>query len=212
MTMMSKFTRRGFPQVLLAGAMLAGAALSARAAPEVNQPAPAFTAATAGGKTVSLADYKGKVVVLEWTNHDCPFVKKHYGAGNMQQLQKEAAAKGVVWLQVLSSAPGEQGHLDGGAANRKNAERNAQPAVVLLDADGKVGKLYDARTTPHMFVVDPEGVLVYKGGIDSIASSNHADIAKAEPYTANAIKAVLGGQKVAPQSTRPYGCAVKYAS
>lgn len=209
---MTKLTRRCFPQVLLAAAMLVGTALTAQAAPEVNQPAPAFTAATASGKPVSLADYKGKVVVLEWTNHDCPFVKKHYGAGNMQKLQKDAAAKGVVWLQVLSSAPGEQGYLQAAAATQKNAERKAQPGVVVLDADGKVGKLYDARTTPHMFVIDPQGVLVYKGGIDSIGSADPSDIAKAEPYTANAIKAVLAGQKVSMQSTRPYGCSVKYAS
>jgi len=204
--------RRHFAQSLIAGLVLAGSALGVHAAPEVNQPAPAFSAAGADGKPISLADHKGKVVVLEWTNHDCPFVKKHYDSGNIPRLQKDAAAKGVVWLQVISSAPGEQGHVDAAGAHKVNEYREAKPAGIVLDADGKVGKLYDARTTPHIFVIDQKGTLVYKGGIDSIASANKEDIAKAEPYAANAIKAVLAGQKVAQQSTRPYGCGVKYAS
>jgi peroxiredoxin len=204
--------RRHFAHTVIAGLALAASALSVQAAPEVNQAAPAFTATSASGKPISLADYKGKVVVLEWTNHDCPFVKKHYDSGNIQRLQEDAAAKGVVWLQVISSAPGEQGHVDGTGAKKVNDYREAKPAGTVLDADGKVGKLYEARTTPHIFVIDKQGTLVYKGGIDSIASPNPADIPKAEPYAANAIKAVLAGQKVAQQSTRPYGCSVKYAS
>ena len=203
--------RHFFAQTLIAG-VFASTALFAHAAPEVNQPAPAFTAASASGKPISLSDYKGKVVVLEWTNHDCPFVKKHYDSGNMQGLQKDAAAKGVVWLQVISSAPGEQGQVDDAGANKLNASRSAKPAGTVLDPDGKIGMLYDARTTPHMYVIDQQGVLVYKGGIDSIPSAKQEDIAKADPYVANAIKAVLAGQKVAQQSTRPYGCGVKYAS
>lgn len=204
--------RRHFAHSLIAGLVLAGSAFAVQAAPEVNQPAPAFTATGASGKPVSLADYKGKVVVLEWTNHDCPFVKKHYESGNMPRLQKDAAAKGVVWLQVISSAPGEQGHVDGATANKLNASRDAKPTAVVLDPQGTVGKLYDARTTPHVFVIDPQGTLVYKGGVDSIGSLWQRDIAKAEPYLANAVKAALAGQKVAQQSTRPYGCSVKYAS
>lgn len=204
--------RRHFTPSLIAGLALAAGTMAAQAAPEVNQPAPAFTAATASGKPVSLSDYKGKVVVLEWTNHDCPFVKKHYESGNIPRLQEEAAAKGVVWLQVISSAPGEQGHVDAASVKKINDYRESKPAGTVLDSDGKVGKLYEARTTPHIFVIDQKGTLVYKGGIDSIASPNPADISKAEPYAANAIKAVLAGQKVAQQSTRPYGCSVKYAS
>jgi alkyl hydroperoxide reductase subunit AhpC len=204
--------RRYFSQTLLAGIVLASSPIAAHAVPEVNQPAPAFTAATASGKPVNLADYKGKTVVLEWTNHDCPFVVKHYESGNIPKLQKEAAAKGVVWLQVISSAPGQQGNVDGAGANKLNESRSAKPAGTILDADGKVGKLYGAQTTPHIFIIDPKGNLAYKGGIDSIASAKQQDIEKAEPYVANAIKAVVSGQKVAQPSTRPYGCSVKYAS
>ncbi len=204
--------RRQWIQTLLAFAVATSFPLISRADAEVNQPAPAFTAQDAHGKTVSLSDFKGKTVVLEWTNHDCPFVKKHYESGNIPRLQKEAAAKGVVWLQVISSAPGEQGNVDGATALKVNSFRDATPTDTLLDPQGKVGKLYGARTTPHIFIIDAQGKLAYKGGIDSIASADHADIAKAEPYVGNAIKALTSGQKVAQQSTRPYGCSVKYAS
>ena len=176
----------------------------------VNTPAPAFSAATADGKTVTLDSLKGKTVVLEWTNHDCPFVKKHYESGNMQRLQKDAAAQGVVWLQVISSAPGKQGYLEGPAATKKNADRGATPASVLIDADGKIGQAYGAQTTPHMYIIDPKGTLVYKGGIDSISTADKADIAKAEDYVGNALKSLAAGQKIANASTKPYGCSVKY--
>lgn len=151
-------------------------------------------------------------MVLEWTNHDCPFVKKHYESGNIPALQKEAAAKGIVWLQVISSAPGEQGQVDGATAIKINGYRDAHPAGTLLDPEGKIGKLYGAQTTPHIFIVDAQGKLAYKGGIDSIASSNPSDISKAEPYVANAIKALASGQSIKQAVTRPYGCSVKYAS
>ena len=177
----------------------------------VDAPAPAFTATTADGKTVSLADYKGKTVVLEWTNHDCPYVKKHYG-GNMQSQQKAAAAQGVVWLQVISSAPGQQGHVDGPTARKLNADRSAAPSATLLDPKGEIGKAYGAQTTPHMYVIKPDGTLAYKGGIDSLATAKAEDIAKAEPYVTQALAAVAAGRKVEKASTRPYGCSVKYAS
>ncbi|RZL01365.1 MAG: thioredoxin family protein [Rubrivivax sp.] len=204
--------RRQFSKTLLACAVLAGVPVVAMAAADVNQTAPAFSAQGAHGKTINLSDYQGKTVVLEWTNQDCPFVKKHYDSGNIQKLQKEAAAKGVVWLQVISSAPGEQGQVDGPTAIKANEYRSATPAGIVLDPQGKVGKLYGAQTTPHLFIIDPQGKLAYKGGIDSIASTKQEDIAKAEPYVSNAIKAVTSGQKVAQPSTRPYGCSVKYAS
>ncbi|HEY1129688.1 MAG TPA: redoxin domain-containing protein [Roseateles sp.] len=184
----------------------------AHASASVDAPAPAFTATTADGKTVNLADYKGKTVVLEWTNHDCPYVKKHYGAGNMQNQQKAAAAQGVVWLQVISSAPGQQGFVDGAGAQKLNADRAAAPAATLLDPKGELGKLYGAQTTPHMYVIKADGTLVYKGGIDSIATAKAEDIAKAEPYVTEALAAVAAGRKVEKASTRPYGCSVKYAS
>ena len=183
----------------------------AHAAATVDAPAPAFTATTADGTTVSLADYKGKTVVLEWTNHDCPYVKKHYG-GNMQSQQKAAAAQGVVWLQVISSAPGQQGHVDGATAQKLNADRGAVPAATLLDPKGEIGKAYGAQTTPHMYVIRPDGTLAYKGGIDSLATADKNDIGKAEPYVTQALVAVSSGRKPEKASTRPYGCSIKYAS
>lgn len=182
----------------------------AHAAATVDAPAPAFTATTADGKTVSLADFKGKTVVLEWTNHDCPYVRKHYGSGNMQTQQKAATGQGVVWLQVISSAPGQQGFVDGASAAKLNSERGAAPTATLLDPKGELGRLYGAQTTPHMYVIKADGTLVYKGGIDSIASADKADIAKAEPYVTEALAAVAAGRKVEKASTRPYGCSVKY--
>ncbi|MDR7270338.1 peroxiredoxin [Pelomonas saccharophila] len=184
----------------------------AHANANVDAPAPTFSATTADGKTVNLADYKGKTVVLEWTNHDCPYVRKHYGSGNMQSQQKAATAQGVVWLQVISSAPGQQGFVDGAAAQKLNAERGAAPTATLLDPKGELGKLYGAQTTPHMYVIKADGTLAYKGGIDSIATPNKDDIAKAEPYVTEALAAVAAGRKVEKASTRPYGCSVKYAS
>jgi hypothetical protein len=157
-----------------------------------------------------LSSLRGKTVVLEWTNHDCPFVKKHYESGNIPRLQKEATAKGIIWLQVISSAPGKQGYVDGATAIKQNAERHAAPTNILLDRDGKLGHLYDAQTTPHLFIIDAKGVLVYKGGIDSIASTDKADIAKAEPYVSEALASLAAGKPIAPNTTQPYGCAVKY--
>jgi peroxiredoxin len=176
----------------------------------IGKPAPDFSGTDSTGKPVKLGDLKGKTVVLEWTNHDCPYVVKHYSGGNMQALQKEAAAQGVVWLSIISSAPGEQGHVDGKRADDLTAKRGAAPTAVVLDPSGSIGRLYDARTTPHMFVIDRTGVLQYMGGIDDKATSNAADIKTSKNYVRLALASVAKGEKVADAVTRPYGCSVKY--
>lgn len=208
---MNGISRRVMLRTTILAAALAGA-MPALAAPTVGQPAPAFVAVDSKGQQHKLADLKGKVVVLEWTNHECPYVKKHYGASNMQNLQKQAKAAGVVWLSVISSAPGEQGHVDGAKADELSASRQAAPTAVLLDPQGTIGKAYDARTTPHMYVIDAKGILRYAGGIDSIASAKPADIEKAEPLFKKAMEAVVKGESVTQAVTRPYGCNVKYKS
>lgn len=168
----------------------------------VGAPAPAFTAVDSNGKTHNLSDFKGKTVVLEWTNHECPFVKKHYGSGNMQALQKEKTGKGVVWLSVISSAPGQQGNVTPQKANELTKSRNASPTAVLIDADGKVGKLYQARTTPHMYVIDKNGVLQYTGAIDDNSSKNPADAKTANNYVRAAVDSVLKGEPVKTSTTQ----------
>lgn len=183
---------------------------AAQAAPKVGDAAPGFTLPDSNGKSLSLADFKGKYVVLEWTNHGCPFVQKHYGGGNMQAQQKELTAKGVVWLSIISSAPGKQGHVDGAAASELTRSRGAAPSAVLLDPSGDVGRKYDAKTTPHLFIVAPDGKLIYMGGIDSVASSDADDIAGATPYVKVALAEAMAGKPVTNSSTRPYGCSVKY--
>ena len=190
---------------------LAAACGWAQAEATLDQAAPAFSAPTADGKTLSLSSLQGKTVVLEWTNHECPYVKKHYGSGNIPALQKEATAKGVVWLQVVSSAPGKQGYVDGPTAIRVNAERGAVPTATLLDPSGTLGKLYGAQTSPHLYIVNAEGKLVYKGGIDSIATNKVDDIPKAENHVRTALAQLAAGQKITQASTRPYGCSIKYA-
>ena len=194
----------------VAAAVLLATASGAMANAELNKPAPAFAAVGADGKPLKLDAYKGKTVVLEWTNHECPFVKKHYESGNIPSLQKDAADKGIVWLQVVSSAPGKQGHVDGATAQKLNGSRKAAPAGTVLDADGTIGKLYGAQTTPHIFIVKADGTLAYKGGIDSIPSADKADLPKAENYVASALKAIAAGTAVQNASTKPYGCSVKY--
>jgi len=205
--------RRQFSKTALALGLVAGLSpFVALAEPALDQPAPAFSAQGADGKTIKLQTLRGKTVVLEWTNHDCPFVKKHYESGNIPQLQKEAAAQGIVWLQVISSAPGKQGHVDGATALKLNAERGAAPAGTVLDPDGSIGKLYGAQTSPHIFIINADGLLVYKGGIDSIPSAKTEDIAKAENYVRTSLAAIASGKKVANPNTKPYGCSIKYAS
>jgi peroxiredoxin len=179
------------------------------AAPKVGTPAPDFTATDSRGQSVRLSDYRSKFVVLEWTNDGCPFVQKHY-QGNMQSLQKDATARGAVWLSVISSAPGKQGYVSGAEADALTKKRGAAPSAVLLDPAGTIGHLYDAKTTPHMFIVDPQGTLLYAGGIDSIASADVDDIAKAKPYVKTALDEAMAGKPVGEPVTRPYGCSIKY--
>jgi len=192
-------------------ALLATTALCARAAgPEVGQPAPDFTLKDGAGKSVSLADFKGKTVVLEWFNYGCPFVKKHYGSGSMQKLQQQATGDGVVWLSIASSAPGKQGYLAPGEAAAKQAELGMHSTALLLDPDGAVGHLYEARTTPDMFVINKDGVLVYKGAIDDQPTPDPASLAGAKNYVAAALANLKAGQPVETAQTKSYGCSVKY--
>jgi peroxiredoxin len=183
---------------------------SVRSAAEPGEAAPEFTLTDSKGTSHKLSDFRGKFVVLEWLNHECPFVKKHYSGGNMQKLQQEYTAKGVVWLSIISSAPGKQGHRTGPQAEADTKDKNAAPTAVLLDPSGEVGKKYDAKTTPEMFVLDKEGKILYAGAIDSIKSTDSADIAKAENHVRQALDAALAGQPVPTPKTTPYGCSVKY--
>ena len=176
----------------------------------VGQPAPAFSAPDIAGKTVRLGDYAGKTVVLEWTNDGCPFVGKHYDSGNMQALQRKYTAGGVVWLTVASSAPGEQGYVTPAEAKADLAHWQAAPSDFLLDPDGNVGRLYDARATPNMVVIDRSGRIVYMGAIDDKPSTRLADVKTAHNYVAAALDAVAAGQPVAITSARAYGCSIKY--
>ncbi|MGH8445507.1 MAG: redoxin domain-containing protein [Solimonas sp.] len=194
------------PLLSAAALLLSGHAF---AAARVGTPAPDFSATDSRGQAVKLSDYRGKFVVLEWTNDGCPFVQKHY-QGNMQSLQKDAAAQGAVWLSIVSSAPGKQGAVNGAESDALTKTRGAAPTAVLLDPSGAVGHLYDAKTTPHMFIVDPKGTLVYAGGIDSIASTDAADIAKAKPYVKTALAETMAGKPVSEAVTKPYGCSIKY--
>ena len=208
---MQKF-QRTLANAVIAGAFIVGGASAALAQIQPGKPAPEFTLQDSAGKTVKLADFKGKTVVLEWTNQDCPYVRKHCGGGNMQQLQKDAAAKDVVWLTISSSAPGQQGHVNGLEADELTKSRKAAPAAFLFDPDGKVGHAYDARTTPHMYVIDKAGVLAYMGAIDDKPTANLADLKTARPYLKEAVEAVLAGEAVKVASTRAYGCSIKYAT
>ncbi len=199
-----------FRLVLLAAALTV--ALPAIAKPVVGQPAPDFTVTDASGTTQSLSAYKGKTVVLEWNNPECPFVRKHYGAENMQSQQAAATKDGVVWLTVNSGAQGKQGHLDPTSAVAYVDKVGGKESAYLLDADGKVGHAYDAKTTPHMFVIDKDGVLRYMGGIDSIASTDVDDIPKATQYVKQALGELAAGKPVSVSTSEPYGCSVKYGS
>jgi peroxiredoxin len=193
--------------LMLALALFAG---GLAASPEVGQPAPDFSGVDTSGKSWSLGELKGKLVILEWTNHDCPYVRKHYESGNMQALQKEAADAGYVWLSVISSAAGKQGHVSAGEADELTRSRRAAPAAVLLDEQGDIGRAYGARTTPHMYLVDQEGILRYMGGIDDIRSTDPADVPKARNHVRAAMADIAAGRSVAAAVTPPYGCSVKY--
>ena len=178
---------------------------------ELGKPAPDFTLADMNGKEVSLSQYKGKIVVLEWLNYGCPFVRKHYGASNMQKLQSAYTQKGVAWISISSSAPGREGYMSAAEAITATAEHAAHPTTVALDPDGKVGKMYGARVTPHMFIVNKDGVLAYAGAIDDQPSANPDSIAEAKNYVAAALDELIAGKSVSVASSDPYGCSVKYA-
>jgi peroxiredoxin len=182
------------------------------AAAKVGEAAPAFTALASTGKSVSLASYRSKIVVLEWTNHECPYVRKHYETGNMQALQKEATGQGVVWLSVISSAPGEQGYVSPAQANELTQSRGAAPTAVLLDPKGTVGRMYGATNTPHMYVIDEAGILRYAGAIDDRPTTRQSDVQGAHNYVRAALHAVAAGQPVPAPVTHAYGCTVKYAA
>lgn len=194
----------------LALALLMPVAVNAATVAEVGKPAPEFTATDTKGTEHKLSDFKGKTVVLEWNNPECPYVVKHYGAKNMQDLQKTATADGVVWLTVNSSAAGKQGNMTGEVADKYVADQGAAPTAYILDAAGTIGKLYDAKTTPHMYVINPEGVLVYAGAIDSDDSFKPETIKGSTNYVTAALQSIKDGKPVAQASTKPYGCGIKY--
>jgi peroxiredoxin len=189
---------------------IAAAPISTHAS-KVGAPAPNFKGTDSKGAVHNLSDFKGKWVVLEWHNEGCPYVKKHYGGQNMQKLQKEWTAKGVVWLTILSSSAGQQGHMEPAQANAYFAKQNAAPSAILLDPSGEIGRLYDAKTTPHMFVINPDGVLVYNGAIDDKPTSEQADLATASNYVSAALTEGMAGKAVTTATSRPYGCGIKYA-
>jgi hypothetical protein len=188
-------------------AMLAGPAV---AVPVVGQTAPDFRLKDANGRPVRLSDFRGKTVVLEWNNPGCPFVKKHYGSGNMQRLQASAASDGAVWLTINSGAPGKQGHMNGAEAKAFVAQSKSRPTAYLLDPSGAAGRAYQAKTTPHMFVVSKAGTLVYAGGIDDKPTPNPDDIAGARNHVLAALSDLKAGKPVSMATSRPYGCSVKY--
>jgi peroxiredoxin len=191
---------------------LCGFAALAQAAPSVGQPAPDFTLKDAAGRSVKLSDFRGKHVVLEWTNPGCPYVKKHYDSGNMPATQQEAVGKGAVWLSINSTGKASADYMEPARLVAWQKERKAAPTAMLMDEDGVAGKAYGARTTPHMYIVDPKGTLVYAGGIDSIPSSDAEDIRKAVNYVRQGLAEALAGKPVSQATTRPYGCSIKYKS
>ncbi len=188
----------------IAGAFMASAALT------TGEKAPNFTGTDDTGASHQLSDFKGKYVVLEWLNHGCPFVKKHYNSGNMQALQKELTEQGVIWLGIVSSKEGAQGYMTAQKSTKTRADKDKSATAILLDKDGTIGRLYGAVATPEMFVIDPEGILIYQGAIDSISSTRESDIPKATNYVLAAYNAHVNGDPIAKTDTKPYGCSIKY--
>ena len=202
---MIRFARRfGLALLALFGGTVIWAA-------EVGSPAPDFHAQDTHGAVQTLAQYKGKFVVLEWHNRECPYTRKHYESGNMERLQKEWTTKGVVWFTVISSAPGQQGYMTAAEENAYVKQVGASPTAVLLDPTGQLGHLYGAKTTPHMFVISPAGVLIYDGAIDDKPTTDQADLVNAKNYVSQALESAMAGKPVATPVSRPYGCSVKYA-
>jgi hypothetical protein len=186
-------------------------ALSLGWAARVGEPAPDFTATDTNGKVHTLSEYQGKFVVLEWTNRGCPYTQKHYNSGNMQRLQREWTSRGVAWLTVVSSAPGKQGYVTASGENAYLKQANAAPTAVLLDPAGTLGHLYDAKTTPHIFIINPKGVLIYNGAIDDRPTTDLGDVNGAKNYVSLALEEATSGKPVSNPTSRPYGCSVKYA-
>ncbi len=194
--------------LILAASLMVGSVAFADAV--VGKPAPDFSVMDATGKTRTLSEFKGKNVVLEWYNKDCPYVKKHYGSGNMQKVQSELTGKGVVWLTVISSAKGQQGYLSSDEALKNAQTAGAKANAILIDDSGKMGRTYGAKTTPHMYMIDGKGTLRYNGAIDSNDSADPSTIAQSENYIVAAATSLIKGEKIAKDSTKPYGCGVKY--
>ncbi len=209
---MESLTRQTFIAGLAwAGLSLTTVAAFAESAAHVGQPAPAFQAVDADGRTRSLSEFAGKTVILEWTNHECPYVRKHYNSATMQNLQKDMAKDGIVWLSVISSPPGEQGYVEGPKARELTVQRDAAPAGILLDPNSKVARAYGAQTTPHMYIIDPKGTLAYMGAIDDKPSASPSSLNGAKSYVRQAVAEMKAGKPVSEASTKSYGCAVKYA-
>ena len=199
-------------QIVMAGILSAVLVAGVRAEVTTGAAAPDFTLTDTSGASHKLSDFKGKTVVLEWVNHGCPFVVKHYSKGNMQGLQADYTSKGVVWLSICSSAEGKQGYNTAEGWQKLNAEKGGKATAILLDPEGTVGKLYGAKTTPHMYVINAEGTLVYQGAIDDKPSTDSDDIPGAKNYVKAALDEVLAGKPVTTGQTKPYGCGVKYAN
>jgi peroxiredoxin len=199
---------------LVAGLLVLGFGLprAAQAQATVGDSAPTFTLPDLDGDTHSLSDFEGKYVVLEWLNFECPFVGKHYGTGNMQQLQKTFTEKDVVWLSIVSSAEGKQGYYPPKEMKAQKKKRDAHMSAILMDPSGEVGRTYGATVTPHMYVINPEGTLIYKGGIDDKPTTDEADVKGATNYVKNALTQAMNGTEVDPKTASPYGCTIKYAS
>jgi len=194
--------------VILFIILLSSLALAQQA--KLNESAPDFKLTDSNGSEHSLSDFKGKIVVLEWINYDFPFVKKHYDSKNMQSLQEKYTKEGIIWLAICSSSKGKQGNFSIEEINERSKDHGAKFTAYLIDEDGTVGKMYGAKTTPHMYVIDKSGMLVYAGGIDDKASADVDDIEAAKNYVSSALDELLGGSKVSVQSSTPYGCSVKY--
>lgn len=186
------------------------AATAAWATPVVGELAPDFTIVDSYGEMHTLSDYRGQRVILEWTNHECPYVRKHYGGGNMQALQQEAIEDGTIWLSIISSAPGRQGHISANQANMLTASRGAHPTAVLFDPEGTVGRAYDARTTPHMYIIEPDGILRYMGAIDDRPTARRSSLEGATNYVRVALDELDAGGQVELAETTAYGCSIKY--
>jgi hypothetical protein len=213
----SAFTALATAIALLAGAPSSGSARAPSGPPEgrdqtarVGSTAPPFTAIDSQGRTESLGQFQGRFVVLEWHNQGCPYTRKHYLSGHMQALQRQWTGRGVIWLTVISSAPGEQGYVTDAEENQYLARMHAAPTAVLMDPDGRLGHLYNAKTTPEIYVIDPQGRLIYEGAIDDRPTPDQSDLKGADNYLSDALEEAMAGRPVATPSTRPYGCSVKY--